>query len=76
MSYTAQKLLVERSSVYPLGVLHHYIFIISYLRLTSHQRSTVVLLDIENPVSSREIYSEDADVETRTRNPWITKPVL
>ena len=26
--------------------------------------------------TSREIYSEDADSETRTRNPWITNPVL
>ena len=54
----------------------HYIFIISQLRLTSHPRSTVVLLDTETPGTSREIYSEDADGETRTRNPWITNPVL
>ena len=51
---------------------YHYIFIISQLRLTSHPRSTVVLLDTETPGTSREIYSEDADGETRTRNPWIT----
>ena len=55
---------------------NHYIFIISQLRLTSHPRSTVVLLDTETPGTSREIYSEDADGETRTRNPWITNPVL
>ena len=28
------------------------------------------------PVTSREIYSEDAEGEARTRNPWITNPVL
>ena len=28
------------------------------------------------PGTSREIYSEDVDGETRTRNPWITNPVL
>ena len=53
-----------------------YIFIISQLQLTSHPRSTVVLLDTGTPGTSREIYSEDADGETRTRNPWITNPVL
>ena len=42
----------------------HYIFIISQLRLTSHPRSTVVLLDTGTPGTSREIYSEDADGET------------
>ena len=36
----------------------------------------MVLLDTETPGTSREIYSEDADGETRTRNPWITNPVL
>ena len=51
----AQKLLLGRSWVYPVGVLHHYIFIISQLRLTSHPRSTVVLLDTETPGTSREI---------------------
>ena len=39
--------LKSRSWVYPVGVLHHYIFIISQLWLTSHPRSTVVLLDTE-----------------------------
>ena len=67
----AQKLLLGRSWVYPVGVLHHYIFIISQLWLTSHQRSIVVLLDTETPGTSREIYSEDADGETRTRNPGL-----
>ena len=36
-----------------------------------HPRSTVVLLDTGTPGTSREIYSEDADGETRTRNPLI-----
>ena len=40
---------------------HHYIFIISQLRLTAHPRSTVVLLGTRTPGTSREIYSEDAD---------------
>ena len=47
---------------------NHYIFIIAQLWLTSHPRSTVVLLDTGTPVTSREISSEDADGETRTRN--------
>ena len=34
------------------------------------------LLDIGTPGTSGEIYSEDANDETRTRNPWITNPVL
>ena len=36
----------------------------------------MVLLDTGTPGTSREIYSEDADGETQTRNPWITNPVL
>ena len=39
----------------------HEIFIIFQLWLTSHPRSTVVLLDTGTPATSREIYSEDAD---------------
>ena len=31
----------------------------------------MVLLDTGNPGTSREIYSEDADGETRTRNPSV-----
>ena len=34
----------------------------------------MVLLDTGTPGTSREIYSEDTDGETRTRNPWIAKP--
>ena len=54
----------------------HYIFIISQLLLTSHPRSTVVLLDTGTPGTSREIYIEDADGETRTRNPSAINRVL
>ena len=39
-------------------------------------RSTVVLPDTGTPGTSGEIYSEDADGETRSCNPWITNPVL
>ena len=46
-------------------------FIISQLWLTSHSRSTVVLMDTGTPGTSREIYSEDADDGTRTRNPQL-----
>ena len=45
LSYTAQKLLLGRSWVYPVGVVHHCIFIISHLWLTPNPRSTMVLLD-------------------------------
>ena len=48
-----------------------YIFIIAQLWLTSHPRSTLVLLDTGTPGTSREIFSEDADGETRTRNPLV-----
>ena len=53
--YSSIKLLLGRSRVYPVGELHHYIFIISQLWLTSHPRSTVVLLDTGTPGTSREI---------------------
>ena len=36
----------------------------------------MVLLDTETPGTSREIYSEDAEGETRTHNPWITNAEL
>ena len=54
----------------------HYIFNISQLWLTSHPRSTVVLLDTGTPGTSREIYIEDADDGTRTRNPSVINRVL
>ena len=56
--------------------LYHYIFIISQLWLTSHPRSTVVLLDTGTPGTSREFYSEDADDGTRTRNPSVLRRVF
>ena len=46
------------------------------MKLTSHPRSRVVLLDTETPGTSREIYCEDADGETRTCSPWITNRML
>ena len=54
---------------------HHYVFIISQLWSTSHPMSTVVLLDTGTPGTSREIFSEDADDGTRTRNPSVTNRV-
>ena len=56
--------------------LDHYICITSQLWLTSHSRSTLVLLATGTPGTSREIYSEDADGETRTRNPSVINRVL
>ena len=52
----------------------HRIFIIAQLWLTSHWRSTVVLLDTGTlgTCTSREIFSEDANGETQTRNPSVT----
>ena len=55
---------------------YHYIFIISQLWLTSHPRSTVVLLDTGTTGTSRDIYSEDADDGTRTRNHSVINRVL
>ena len=68
--------MLGRSRVYPVGVLHHYIRIISQLWLTSQSRRTVVLLDTGTSGNSREIYSEDADGATRTRNPSVINRVL
>ena len=50
------KLLLGRSWVYPVGVLHHYRFIISQLWMTSHPTSTVVLLDTWTLGTSREMW--------------------
>ena len=36
----------------------------------------MVLLDTGTPVTGREIYSEDADDGSRTRNPSITNRVI
>ena len=51
-------------------------FIIAQLWLTSHPRSTVVLLDTGTPGTGREIFSEDADGETRIGNPSVINRVL
>ena len=48
----------------------------SQLWLTSHPRSKVALLDTGTPGTGEEIYSEDADGETRTRNPSVINRVL
>ena len=48
-------------------------FIGSQLWLTSHLR---VLLGTGTPNTSREIYSEDADGETQTRNPLVITDAL
>ena len=69
-------LLLGRGWIYPVGVLHNYTFIISQLWLTSHLRSTVVLLNTGTPGTSGEIQNEDANSETRTCDPRITNPVL
>ena len=52
------------------------IFIIFQLWLTSHLRSTVVLLDTGIPGTSRDVYSEDAHDRTQTRNPSFINQVL
>ena len=44
--------------------MHHYMFIIAQLWLTSDLRSTVVLLDTGTLGTNREIFGEDADGET------------
>ena len=62
--------------------LHHVrfiiidLFVISQLWLTSHPRSTMVLLDTGTSGTSRKIYSEDADDKTRTRSPLLINRVL
>ena len=45
-------------------------FIISQLWLTSHLRSTMVLLDTGTPGNSREIHIEDAD------DPTSSSPII
>ena len=72
----AQKVNKFPENTKPTCILDHYIFIISQLWLTFHPRSTVVLLDTGTPGTSREIFSEDADGETRTRNPLVINRVL
>ena len=59
-----------------LGTLNHLPLLFCknvylYIWLTSHPRSTVVLLDTGTLGTSRETYSEDADGATRTGNPSV-----
>ena len=51
--------------------IYHFSTVIDF-----SSEDTVVLLDTETPSTSREIYSEDAEGEARTLNPWNTNPVL
>ena len=48
--------------------MHHYIFIIAQLWLTSHPRSTVVLLDTGTPGTCREIFSSCHTIGIFTEN--------
>ena len=48
----------------------------SQLWLTSHPRSSVVLLDTGTPGTSKEINSEDTDDGTRTGNPPVINRVF
>ena len=50
---------LEKGMKFSKFFVQHYHFITSQQRLTSHPRSTVVLLDTETPGTSREIFSED-----------------
>ena len=68
--------ILPRNSKIETILLFHYMFISFQLWLTSHPRSTVVLLGTGTPNTSREIYSEDADGETRTRNPLVITDAL
>ena len=54
--YNTRTTIPETGLVYLTIFGHHYIFIISWLWLTSHPRSTVVLLDTGTLGTSREIY--------------------
>ena len=46
----------EKTVFLQTALSNHYIFIISQLWLTSHLRSTVILLDTGTPGTSREIF--------------------
>ena len=65
-----------------IELVYCVIMISSFLKcdwLLMHQRSTAVLLDTGTPGTSREIFNEDADVGTRTRNPsplWNNSPEI
>ena len=58
-----------RLSEYPFS--DHCIFIISQLWLTSHPRSTVVLLDTGTPGTSREIYNEECKLKISLLVPGV-----
>ena len=68
--------ILPRNSKIETILLFHYMFISSQLWLTSHPRSTVVLLGTGTLDTSGEILSEDADCETRTRNPLVITDAL
>ena len=44
--------------------------------LTSHERSTVVLLKKGHPITSREYYSEDANCGNGSHNTSVTSSAL
>ena len=67
---------LKHFKIYRVGVLQFYIFVISQLWLSSHPRSTMVLLDTGIPEASGEIHIEDADGKTRTRNTSVINRVL
>ena len=56
------ELLLGRSRVYPVGVLHHYVY---------HFSTAVDFSSEKYSGSTREVYSEDADDGTQTRNPSV-----
>ena len=68
--------ILPRNSKIETILLFHYMFISSQLWLTSHPKSTVVLLGTGTPNTSREIYSEDANGETGTLNPLVITDAL
>ena len=51
-----------------------YLSFLTVIEISSDKYSG--LLDTGTPGTSREAHSEDANGETRTRNPWITNSVL
>ena len=48
-----------------------YIYFLTVVLLTSHPRSTAVLLDTSTSGTSREIYREDAELELELATPWL-----
>ena len=68
-------LLLGRSWVYPVGVLHNDMFPISQLWLTSGPRNAVVLLDTRTTGTSREIYSKDSRGKNSNSQTLDYKPI-